>query len=75
VSLTVLGVTQVKVDAGATIAAGDRLTASGTPGHARPLQTRTIDGMVVTEGAQSIGIALAAPTEGQTIISVYVTLR
>jgi hypothetical protein len=75
VALAVLGVTQVKVEPGSAIAAGDRLTASSKPGHARPLQTRTIDGMVVTEGAQSIGVALAAPTEGQATIPVYVTLR
>ena len=75
VSLAVLGVTQVKIDPSTPISKGDRLTASSTPGHARPLQTRTLDGMTVTEGAQSIGIALAAPTEGQATIPVYVTLR
>lgn len=75
VSLIVLGVAQVKVDPNATIAAGDRLTAADLPGLVRPLQTRQIEGMVVTEGAQSIGIALAAPIAGQTTIPVFVTLR
>jgi hypothetical protein len=75
VSLVVLGVTQVKVEAGAAIKAGDRLTASELSGRVRALQTRTLEGMVVTEGAQVVGIALAAPLEGQDTIPVFVTLR
>lgn len=75
VSLIVMGVTQVKVDPAATIAAGDRLVAADLPGLARALQTRQLEGMVVTEGAQVIGIALAAPAEGQATIPVFVTLR
>ncbi len=75
VSLVVLGVTQVKVDPQAAIQAGDRLTASATPGLARALQTRTVEGMTVTEGTPVIGIALAAPVEGQDTIPVFVTLR
>jgi hypothetical protein len=75
VSLIIYGVAQVKVDASAGIVAGERVTASSLSGQVRALQTRTVEGMVVTEGAQSIGIALAAPTEGQTTIPVFVTLR
>jgi hypothetical protein len=75
VSLAVFGVSQVKVDADAQIAAGDRLTASAVPGHARPLKTQTLNGMLVTEGAQVIGIALAAPAKSGTTIPVFVTLR
>lgn len=75
VSLTVMGVAQVKVDPAAAIAAGDRLVAADLPGLARALQTRQLDGMVVTEGAQVVGIALAAPAEGQATIPVFVTLR
>jgi hypothetical protein len=75
VSLVIYGVTQVKVDPSATIAAGQRLTASALAGQARALQTRTVDGMIVTEGAQVIGIALAAPTKEQNTIPVFVTLR
>ena len=75
VSLIVLVVAQVKVDTGASIAAGDRLTAANEPGRVRPLQSQMLNGMMVAEGAQAIGIALAAPTEGQATIPVFVTLR
>jgi hypothetical protein len=75
VSLIVMGVTQVKIDPASTITAGDRLVAADLPGLARALQTRQIEGMVVTEGAPVIGIALAAPAEGQATIPVFVTLR
>lgn len=75
VSLVVLGVTQVKVDPQAGIQAGDRLTAAAVPGQVRALQTRTVEGMTVTEGAPVIGIALAASVEGQDTIPVFVTLR
>jgi hypothetical protein len=75
VSLIIYGVAQVKVADGATFAAGDRLTAADIAGQVRALQTREIEGMVVTEGAQVIGIALAAPTAGQETIPVFVTLR
>lgn len=75
VSLIVYGVAQVKVAADGTIAAGDRLTAAGAPGQARALQTREIEGMLVSEGAPVLGIALAAPTPGQAHIPVFVTLR
>jgi hypothetical protein len=75
VSLVIYGITDVKVAPGADVAVGDRLTAADTAGQARALQTRTVEGMVVTEGAQVIGIALAAPTEGQETIPVFVTLR
>jgi hypothetical protein len=75
VSLVIYGITEVKAAPGAGIAAGDRLTVASDAGQVRALQTRTIEGMVVTEGAQVVGIALAAPTEGQTTIPVFVTLR
>jgi hypothetical protein len=75
VSLRITGVAQVKVDASSPITAGQRLTAAGRAGHARALQTRNVDGMVVSEGAPVIGVALAAPTAGNTTIPVHVTLR
>jgi len=75
VSLVVYGVAQVKVNPGATISAGERVTASNLSGQVRGLQTRTIDGMVVTEGAQTIGIALEVPTGYRDTIPVFVTLR
>jgi hypothetical protein len=75
VSLTIYGIAQVKMDPNAVITAGDRLTASSVSGTARPLRTETLNGMVVTEGSQVIGIALAAPVEGQDTIPVFITLR
>jgi hypothetical protein len=75
ISLIVLGVAQVKVDATTTIKAGERLTASRLAGRARALETRDVEGMVVTEGAPTIGIALAAPAAGQETIPVFVILR
>ena len=74
VSLTIYGIAEVKVAPGANIVAGDRVTAD-TQGQVRALQTRTIEGMVVMEGAQVVGIALAAPSEGKTTVPVFVTLR
>jgi len=74
VALVIYGITEVKVAPGANIAAGDRLTVAEA-GQVRALQTRTVEGMVVTEGAQVVGIALAAPVAGQETIPVFVTLR
>jgi hypothetical protein len=51
------------------------LSASSLAGEVRPLQERVIEGMTVVEGAPVIGIALAAPVEGQDTIPVFVTLR
>jgi hypothetical protein len=77
VSLTVLGVAQVKFDpaAAANIQPGMRLTASGVAGTARPLRSETLNGMPVSEGAPVVGIVLAAPEPGQVTIPVFVTLR
>ena len=74
--LLVYGPAQVKADAAAgAIAAGTRLTAGGEPGHARALQTRTIEGMAVAEAAPGAGIALEALDSGTGLISVFVTLN
>lgn len=75
VALTIYGVAEVKLQPGTAVQSGDRLTASAVAGVARPLQTRTLEGMVVTEGAQTIGIVLAPPAAGQNTVSVFVTLR
>ncbi len=75
VSLMVYGVADLKIDPQAQIIAGDRLTASSLAGMARPLKQQEINGMVVTEGAPVIGIALSAPIDGQATIPVFVTLR
>ena len=75
VSLVVSGVAEVRVESGAAIAAGERLTLAGDSGRVRALETRTVEGMVVSEGAQVIGVALEAPTAGRETIAVFVTLR
>lgn len=45
------------------ITAGERVTAAAD-GAVRPLATRTVDGMVVGEGAPVLGLALEAPKDG-----------
>ena len=75
VSLVVMGVTDVKVDPGAAIVAGERLTVASLPGHTRALQTRVLDGMTLSEGAPVIGVALEALAEGRDTIAVFVNLR
>jgi len=64
VAITVLGAAQVKVAPGeSAIAAGTRLTAAAD-GAVRPLQTRTVDGMLVAEGAPMVGMALESAKNG-----------
>ena len=64
VAITVLGAAQVKVAPGeSAIAAGARLTAAAD-GAVRLLQTRTVDGMLVAEGAPVVGVALASAKNG-----------
>ena len=76
VALTVLGVTDVRVDSSVVdIIPGQRLTASELPGYARGLRMEMLNDMPVTEGAPVIGIALAEPTPGMDTIPVFVTLR
>jgi hypothetical protein len=74
--LVTYGLAQVKVDvAPGAIDTGQRLTAADRPGYARPLETRTLDGMLVSEGAQVLGIALAPPDADTSLIPVFVTLH
>jgi hypothetical protein len=75
VSLVVFGVADVKVDPQAIIVVGERLTVADLPGRVRALETRMLDGMVISEGAQVIGIALTVPIDGQETISVFVTTQ
>ncbi len=64
VTIVYSGPMQVKVAPGeSTITAGTRLTAAAD-GQVRPLQTRTIEGMLVIEGAPVLGVALEAVNEG-----------
>jgi hypothetical protein len=75
VTLAIYGIAEVKVDPGAEIPVGSRLTLSSQAGRTRALQTTTLNGMVVTEGAPSIGTALESPVAGKDTIAVFVTLR
>jgi hypothetical protein len=42
---------------------------------ARALLSQQLNGMLVSEGAPVIGIALSAPVTGKETIPVFVTLR
>lgn len=73
VAITIAGVAQVKADAAAgPIGAGQRLTRAEVPGHARALQSKNLDGMVVSEGAAVVGTALEDLAAGQGLIWVLV---
>ncbi len=64
VTVVYSGPMQVKVAPGeSAVAAGTRLTVAAN-GSVRPLQTRTVDGMIVTEGAPVVGVALEAARDG-----------
>ena len=64
VSIVYSGPMQVKVATGETaIVAGTRLT-SAVDGSVQALQTRTVEGMLVTEGAPVVGVALEAARDG-----------
>jgi hypothetical protein len=75
VAITVLGVAQMWAEPGAGLAAGQRLTASAQPGRVRALQTRTVEGIVVAEGAAVVGVALGPVDEATGLVPVMVTLR
>jgi hypothetical protein len=75
VSLVVYGIAQVKVDHSNTIEVGQRLTSSHLPGRARALRAQNLNGMMVAEDAQSIGIALKTPASGEETVPVFVTLK
>ena len=51
-----------------------RLTV-GDDGRARTLQTRTLDGMEVTEGAQPIGVALEGLDDSEGLIWTLVNVQ
>jgi hypothetical protein len=74
--VVVQGFARIKVDASAgSILPGQRLTAGRQAGTARALETREINGMVVSEGAPVIGIALAPPEPGSDLVPVFVNLQ
>jgi hypothetical protein len=63
VLLTTTGAAQVKVQDGSAIQPGQRVTVGGS-GAVRGLETRTVEGMTVSEGAPTVGVALQAPQDG-----------
>jgi hypothetical protein len=74
--VVVQGFARIKIDASAgSILPGQRLTGGRQAGTARALETRLIDGMVVSEGAPVIGIALAPPEPGSDLVPVFVNLQ
>lgn len=74
VSLVVLGVADVRVARGASISKGTRLTASDAGGGARALRTESLNGMMVSEGAPVVGVALE-DSRGRDTVPVFVNLR
>ncbi|MBK7203602.1 hypothetical protein [Candidatus Amarolinea dominans] len=76
VALTVAGAARVKVSAAdGPVTVGQRLTAADLAGHARALRTRTLEGMIVSEGAPVIGTALEPLAAGEGLIWVLVNVQ
>jgi hypothetical protein len=73
VLLTIAGVAYVRVAPEAAIAPGMRLAVSD--GLARSLETQEINGMLVSEGAPTLGTALEANSPENPLIAVFVSLR
>lgn len=74
VALTVRGVTFVRIDRAESVEAGQRLTVAEEEGSVRPLRTRSLEGMEVTEGTPVIGVALGAVDDESGLVPVYVKL-
>lgn len=74
VALTVRGVTAVRIDPDEAVEVGQRLTVAEADGTTRPLRTRTLEGMAVTEGAPVIGVAVGAVDDKSGLLPVYVML-
>lgn len=75
VRVAALGVAPVRVQAGASIRAGERLAVGDVEGQARPLRTRRIDGFTVAEGAPTLGVALEASDGTRESVLVHVSPR
>jgi hypothetical protein len=69
VAITVLGAAPVKLQSDVTVQPGQRLVV-GARGTVRPMQTRFVDGMLVTEGAPAVGAALQAASEGMVWVLI-----
>jgi hypothetical protein len=74
VALTVRGVTWVRVDRAESVDAGQRLTVAEDEGAVRPLRTRSLEGMEVTEGAPVVGVAVGEVDDESGLVPVYVML-
>ncbi len=74
VELVTQGVTDVRVQRGAAIAKGARLTASDTDGGVRALRVVSINGMSVSESAPVVGVALA-DASGRDTVPVFVNIH
>ncbi len=74
VALTVRGVTWVRIDRAESVEAGQRLTVAEDEGTVRPLRTRSLEGMEVTEGTPVIGVALGPVDDESGLVPVYVKL-
>ena len=70
VAITVLGVAQVRVQEGAAIQPGQRLTVADTPGHARALRTVQVEGVQVDESGPTLGVALEPVKDGMVWVLV-----
>lgn len=75
VAITVLGVARASIEPGTAIVAGQRLVAASSPGTARPMRTRRIDGFEVAEGRPAIGVALEASAGDEPSLLVFVGQR
>jgi hypothetical protein len=73
VLLTVAGVAQVLAEPGAVYTPGTRLAV--TDGYARPMETRTLDGMLVSEGAPLLGTVLEGIDPETGLLPVFISLR
>lgn len=74
VALTVRGVTAVRIDRDEAVEVGQRLTVAEIDGTTRPLRTRVLEGMEVTEGTPVLGVAVGAIDDKSGLVPVYVML-
>jgi hypothetical protein len=69
VAITVLGAALAKPQEGETVTPGQRVTV-GADGTVRAVQTRIVEGMVVSEGTPTVGVLLQAARDGMVWVMV-----
>jgi hypothetical protein len=74
VAIVTQGVVDVRVQSGAQITRGARLTPFDSAGKVRPLRVESLNGMPVTEGAPVVGVALA-DSDGHDTVPVFVSVH